>query len=99
MNTADGSPRHREQARGLATDTRAETERSGMIRSEIAAHSFLERILLRHGDVTTAERHTRTALRMVSDMAGLIMDDAVKRRFRTAVALNRPTRAGTELLP
>ncbi|MGW0149565.1 AAA family ATPase [Streptomyces sp. NPDC003333] len=141
LNTADGFPQRLEQARVLAVDTCVETERSGMIRSEIAAHSLLGRILLRQGDLTAAERHTRTALRIleevgdmpalrteevhyhaavvlhacgareegralldrarhkVSEKAGHITDDAVKRRFLMEVPLNRSVRAGTGLLP
>ncbi|MFE0522976.1 AAA family ATPase [Streptomyces sp. NPDC058954] len=88
LDTAGSSPLHLDQARSLAVETCAETQRSGMIRSEIAAHSLLGRILLRQQDITAAEQHTRTALRIldgIGDMPALRTEEV---QYHAAVVLH-----------
>ncbi|MFE4540065.1 AAA family ATPase [Streptomyces scopuliridis] len=60
-----------EQADRLAVDTCVETQRSGMIRSEIAAHSLRSRILLRQGDITGAEEQAGQAVRMLDEVGAM----------------------------
>ncbi|MEU1413280.1 AAA family ATPase [Streptomyces sp. NPDC005731] len=88
LNSADGSPLQLDQARSLAVATCVETQQSGMIRSEIAAHSLLGRILMRQGDATAAEQHARTALRIldeVGDMPALRTEEV---QYHAAVVLH-----------
>lgn len=88
LNSADRAPLQLDQARSLAVATCMETQRSGMIRSEIAAHSLLGRILMRQGDATAAEQHARTALRIldeVGDMPALRTEEV---QYHAAVVLH-----------
>lgn len=52
----------------LAVSTVRETERSGMIRSKIAAHSLRSRIFLRKGDIVTAATEAEKALHILDDV-------------------------------
>ncbi|WP_412076490.1 hypothetical protein ACLF6K_13320 [Streptomyces xanthophaeus] len=58
-------------AERLAVATCVETRRSGMVRSEIAAHSLRSRILVRKGDVEGAEEHAREALRILDEVGDM----------------------------
>ncbi|MEU1282424.1 hypothetical protein [Streptomyces sp. NPDC005805] len=76
-----------EQADRLATATSVETRSSGMIRSEIAAHSLRSRILLRQGDIEGAVEHAGIAVGIldeVGDMPALRSEEVL---YHSAVAL------------
>ncbi|MFD7897389.1 AAA family ATPase [Streptomyces sp. NPDC059743] len=82
-----GSGELLDQAARLAVTTCVETRRSGMIRSEIAAHSLRSRILLRQGDTAAAQEQAREAVRIldeVGDMPALRTEEV---RYHSAVAL------------
>ncbi|AJE87238.1 hypothetical protein SLNWT_6862 [Streptomyces albus] len=75
-----------DQADRLAVATCVETRRSGMIRSEIAAHSLRSRILLRKGDTVAARDQARQAVRIldeVGDMPALRTEEVL---YHSAVA-------------
>ncbi|EFL18105.1 AAA family ATPase [Streptomyces sp. C] len=75
-------------AERLAVATCVETRRSGMVRSEIAAHSLRSRILVRKGDVEGAEEHAREALRIlgeVGDMPALRTEEVL---YHSALVLS-----------
>ncbi|MEU9867951.1 MULTISPECIES: hypothetical protein [Actinomadura] len=75
------------QAEQLTVATCVETQRNGMIRSKIAAHSLRGRIALRQNDVTTAQEQTREAVRIleeVGDMPALRTEDVL---YHAAVAM------------
>ncbi|MCF4121287.1 AAA family ATPase [Antribacter sp. KLBMP9083] len=75
------------QADRLAVATIAETLQSGMVRSEIAAHSLRGRIHAERGDVAGAGEHARTAVRLlteVGDMPALWTEEVL---YYAAVAL------------
>lgn len=57
-----------DQADRLVVSTVRETERSGMIRSKIAAHSLRSRILLRKGDIVAAVAEAEEALRVLDEV-------------------------------
>ncbi|MFI6437546.1 AAA family ATPase [Streptomyces sp. NPDC050759] len=76
-----------DQADRLAVATCVETQRSGMIRSEIAAHSLRSRILLRRGDTVGAQEQARQAVRIldeVGDMPALRTEEVL---YHSAVVL------------
>jgi len=76
-----------EEADRLAVDTCVETRRSGMIRSEIAAHSLRSRILHRQGDTAGAREQARRAVRIldeVGDMPALRTEEVL---YHSAVVL------------
>ncbi|NNN30436.1 AAA family ATPase [Streptomyces sp. S3(2020)] len=76
-----------DQADRLAVATGVETQRSGMIRSEIAAHSLRSRILLRQGDTVAAQDQARQAVRIldeVGDMPALRTEEVL---YHSAVVL------------
>ncbi|WP_289782033.1 AAA family ATPase [Streptomyces phaeoluteigriseus] len=84
---ADPSGDLLDQADRLAVATCVETRRSGMIRSEIAAHSLRSRILLRRGDTAAAQEQARHAVRIldsVGDMPALRTEEVL---YHSAVAL------------
>ncbi|SMQ17883.1 AAA ATPase domain-containing protein [Streptomyces sp. Ag82_O1-12] len=60
-----------DQADRLAVATCVETQRSGMIRSEIAAHSLRSRILLRGGDTVGAQEQARQAVRILDEVGDM----------------------------
>ncbi|MFF0225731.1 ATP-binding protein [Streptomyces sp. NPDC004629] len=60
-----------DQADRLAIATCIETQRSGMIRSEIAAHSLRSRILLRQGDTAAAQDQAAQAMRMLDEVGDM----------------------------
>ncbi|MBT2468881.1 AAA family ATPase [Streptomyces sp. ISL-66] len=60
-----------DEAERLAVATCVETRRSGMVRSEIAAHCLRSRILVRKGDVEAAEEHAREALRILDEVGDM----------------------------
>jgi tetratricopeptide (TPR) repeat protein len=68
---SDGTGDFLEQADRLAVATCVETRRSGMIRSEIAAHSLRSRVLLRQGDSTGAEEQAREAVRILDEVGAM----------------------------
>jgi tetratricopeptide (TPR) repeat protein len=68
---AGGTGELLEQADRLAVATCVETRRSGMIRSEIAAHSLRSRVLLRQGDSTGAEEQARRAVRILDEVGAM----------------------------
>ncbi|MFI9760736.1 AAA family ATPase [Streptomyces sp. NPDC051963] len=68
---ADGPGELLDQADRLATATCVETRRSGMIRSEIAAHSLRGRILLRQGDTAAAQDQARQAVRILDEVGAM----------------------------
>lgn len=85
---ADGSHDLLDQAARLAVATCEETRRSGMVRSEIAAHSLRGRVLLRRGDIAEARDQARQAVRVldeVGDMPALSTEEVL---YHAAVALN-----------
>jgi tetratricopeptide (TPR) repeat protein len=76
-----------DQADRLAVATCVETQRSGMIRSEIAAHSLRSRILLRRGDTGGAQEQAQQAVRIldeVGDMPALRTEEVL---YHSAVVL------------
>ncbi|MFI7016857.1 AAA family ATPase [Streptomyces sp. NPDC050164] len=76
-----------DQADRLAVVTCVETQRSGMIRSEIAAHSLRSRILLRQGDTGGAQEQAQQAVRIldeVGDMPALRTEEVL---YHSAVVL------------
>lgn len=76
-----------DQADRLAMATCVETRRSGMIRSEIAAHSLRSRILLRQGETAAAQeqaRHAVSILDEVGDMPALRTEEVL---YHSAVVL------------
>ncbi|MEU9188495.1 AAA family ATPase [Streptomyces sp. NPDC048484] len=76
-----------DQADRLAVATCVETQRSGMIRSEIAAHSLRSRILRRQGDTAGAMEQARQAVRIldeVGDMPALRTEEVL---YHSAVVL------------
>lgn len=84
---ADESGEFLEQAGRLAVATCVETRRSGMIRSEIAAHSLRSRILRRQGDTAGAQEQARQAVRIldeVGDMPALRTEEVL---YHSAVVL------------
>ncbi|MFF3910771.1 AAA family ATPase [Streptomyces sp. NPDC001848] len=84
---ADGSGELLDQADRLAVATCVETQRSGMVRSEIAAHSLRSRILLRQGDTVAAQDQARQAVRIldeVGDMPALRTEEVL---YHSAVVL------------
>ncbi|MEW2493175.1 AAA family ATPase [Streptomyces nodosus] len=60
-----------DQADRLAVATCVETRRSGMIRSEIAAHSLRSRILLRQGETGAAQDQARQAVRILDEVGDM----------------------------
>ncbi|MFF4606027.1 AAA family ATPase [Streptomyces sp. NPDC001339] len=87
FHTAEAPGEALDQAHRLAIDTCAETQRSGMIRSEIAAHSLCSLILQRKDDGAAAQEHAREALRIldeVGDMPALRTEEVL---YRAAVVL------------
>ena len=62
LDAADEPGELLDRADRLAVATCVETQRSGMIRSEIAAHSLRSRILLRQGDTVGAQEQARQAV-------------------------------------
>lgn len=60
-----------EQADRLAVATCVETQRSGMIRSKIAAHSLRSRILLRQGNTVAAQDQARQAVRILDEVGDM----------------------------
>ncbi len=84
---ADESGEFLDRADRLAAATCVETQRSGMIRSEIAAHLLRSRILLRRGDTVAAQEQARQAVRIVDevgDMPALRTEEVL---YHSAVAL------------
>lgn len=84
---ADQSGAFLEQADRLAVATCVETRRSGMIRSEIAAHSLRSRILRRQGDTAEAQEQARQAVRILDeagDMPALRTEEVL---YHSAVVL------------
>ncbi|WP_019057426.1 AAA family ATPase [Streptomyces prunicolor] len=82
---SDASGQFLDQADRLAVTTCVETRRSGMIRSEIAAHSLRSRVLLRQGDTAGALDQARQAVRIldeVGDMPALRTEEVL---YRSAV--------------
>ncbi len=82
-----GSGDFLDQADRLAVATCVETRRSGMIRSEIAAHSLRSRILLRQADTAGAQEQARQAVRIldeVGDMPALRTEEVL---YHSAVVL------------
>ncbi|MFB6864438.1 AAA family ATPase [Streptomyces virginiae] len=75
------------QAYALAVATVDETRHSGMVRSQIAAHSLQSRALLKWGETTRAECAAREALRLldeVGDMPALRTEEVL---YYSAVVL------------
>ncbi|MGW0820799.1 hypothetical protein [Streptomyces sp. NPDC002845] len=68
---ADGPGELLDQADRLAVATCVETQRSGMIRSQIAAHSLRSRILLRQGNRVAAQDQTRQAVRILDEVGDM----------------------------
>ncbi|MFJ6573728.1 AAA family ATPase [Streptomyces sp. NPDC091292] len=68
---SDASPQLLDQADRLAVATCVETRRSGMIRSEIAAHSLRSRVLLRQGDTAGAQDQARQAVRILDEVGDM----------------------------
>ncbi|MGP3989565.1 AAA family ATPase [Streptomyces sp. 3N207] len=68
---ADGPGELLDQADRLAVATCVETRRSGMIRSEIAAHSLRSRILLRQGNTAAAQDQARQAVRILDEVGDM----------------------------
>ncbi|MCX5375378.1 AAA family ATPase [Streptomyces sp. NBC_00091] len=60
-----------EEAARLAVATCAETRRSGMVRSEIAAYCLRSRILMRQGDAAAAGEQARAALRLLDEVGDM----------------------------
>ncbi|MDT3395391.1 AAA family ATPase [Streptomyces sp. B1866] len=84
---SDGPGALLDQADRLAVATCAETRRSGMVRSQIAAHSLRSRILLRQGALAAAEDQAREAVRIldeVGDMPALRTEEVL---YHSAVVL------------
>ncbi|MFC3999925.1 AAA family ATPase [Nocardiopsis sediminis] len=76
-----------DQAGRLAEATCAETRRSGMVRSQIAAHSLRSRTLIRQGDTAAARDQARQAVRIlneVGDMPALRTEEVL---YHSAVVL------------
>ncbi|NSC23113.1 AAA family ATPase [Streptomyces albus subsp. chlorinus] len=95
LDTADGNPRVLEAAHRLAADTVAETRRTGMVRSEIAALCLNGQVRLRQGDVRAAEENARQAVGLLTrtgDMPALRSEEVL---FHAARAL-RAAGAGGE---
>lgn len=85
--TGDGPGEPLDQADCLAVATCVETQRSGMIRSQIAAHSLRSRILLRQGNTAGAQEQARQAVRTldeVGDMPALRTEEVL---YHSAVVL------------
>lgn len=75
------------QADRLAVATCVETQRSGMIRSKIAAHSLRSRVLLQQGAMVPAQEQARQAVRIldeVGDMPALSTEEVL---YYSAVVL------------
>ncbi|MHA4819197.1 ATP-binding protein [Streptomyces aculeolatus] len=68
---ADGHGELLDQANRLAIATCVETRRSGMIRSEIAAHSLRSRILLRQGNTAAAQEQASQAVRILDEVGDM----------------------------
>lgn len=95
---ADGPGGRLDQADRLAVDTVVETRRSGMIRSEIAAHGLRGRILLRRGDAQSAQDEACEAVRLldqVGDMPALRTEEVLYHAavVRAAAGAGREARA------
>ncbi|WP_405804820.1 AAA family ATPase [Streptomyces sp. NBC_01187] len=71
LRATDGPGELLDQADRLAVATCVETRRSGMIRSEIAAHSLRSRILLRQGDTAAAQDQARQAVRILDEVGDM----------------------------
>lgn len=72
----------------LASDTCVESRASGMVRSEIAAHSLRSRILLQQGETAMAEAAAEEAVRVldeVGDMPALRTEEVL---YHSAVVLH-----------
>lgn len=88
LRTGDAAGDVLDQAYRLAAATVAETQRSGMVRSEIAAQSLRSRILLLQGAPGPAESAAREALRIldeVGDMPALRTEEVL---YYSAVVLS-----------
>ncbi|MBO7937889.1 AAA family ATPase [Streptomyces sp. S9] len=68
---ADGPGDLLDEADRLAVATCVETQRSGMIRSEIAAHVLRSRILLLRGDTAAARDQARQAVSILNDVGDM----------------------------
>ncbi|MFJ6486760.1 AAA family ATPase [Streptomyces sp. NPDC091682] len=68
LHCSDEHPDTLRQAYALAVATVDETRHSGMVRSQIAAHSLQSRTLLQWGETTRAESAAREALRLLDDV-------------------------------
>ncbi|WP_244290974.1 AAA family ATPase [Streptomyces virginiae] len=87
LHGADEHPDGLGQAYALAGTTVDETRHSGMVRSQIAAHSLQSRALLRWGDTARAASAAREALRLldgVGDMPALRTEEVL---YHSAVVL------------
>lgn len=85
---AAGTGEFLDQAERLAVATCAETRRSGMVRSLIAAHCLRSRILLRRGDTAGAQEQAQEAVRIldqVGDMPALRTEEVL---YHSAVVLS-----------
>ncbi|MFE2032948.1 AAA family ATPase [Streptomyces scopuliridis] len=84
---ADESGEVLDQADRLAVATCVETQRTGMIRSEIAAHSLRSRILLRQGDTAGAQEQARQAVRILDEAGDMPALRTEEVRYHAAVVL------------
>lgn len=89
LATAAGDPDQIRQADRLADETIAETQRTGMVRSQVAAHSLKSRTQLALGSPTAATASARQALALLDQFGHLPALRTEDVLYHAAIALHR----------